>query len=276
MARILKVTGNGNHFLLIDLRRPGIRHDIFKKCRTSNRAKVAKILCDPYQSVGADGLLFLENSSRAALKWDFYNADGSRANMCGNAARCVGLYELKRIRKQTVNLETRAGIVSLSILKNKFIEVCMPAIKSEDKNEFVRVAGHKVQFLHVDTGVPHAVVKLKQLKNVDKYAEIVDNIRALRQYKKAGVNVTFFASRSSTSINSLTYERGVPGFTQACGTGAVAAAYAFSNWKPSRSNKSGQRISVHVPGGPLIVDFSAERPLLSGPARIIAEIELRD
>jgi diaminopimelate epimerase len=273
MARILKVTGNGNHFLLIDLRRPGLRREIFSTCRTTNRARMAKILCDIHQSVGADGLLFLENSRRADLKWDFYNADGSRANMCGNAARCVGLYELTRLKKKSCTLEARAGIVSLSLLNNKYVEVEMPFIRNESEFQFVRVAGQKVKFRHIDTGVPHAVVKISQLKNVDKLAEIVDNIRALNQYKKHGVNVTFYSERSSSSINSLTFERGVSGFTQACGTGAVAAARAFTKEESKKSRAAA--IDVYVPGGPMHVDFFGKRPKLSGHARIIADIELR-
>ena len=78
MVKLYKLTGTGNHFLLIDLRDKRARKSVKEYFHRLSRKQIARKLCNPFQSVGADGLLFLENSQLADLKWDFYNADGSR------------------------------------------------------------------------------------------------------------------------------------------------------------------------------------------------------
>ncbi|SVD48259.1 uncharacterized protein METZ01_LOCUS401113, partial [marine metagenome] len=76
-----KMNGSGNDFIIIDNREPVIEN--------SAKRNFVSTICVPKLSVGADGVIFVENSDTADFKWDFYNADGSSAEMCGNGGRCV-------------------------------------------------------------------------------------------------------------------------------------------------------------------------------------------
>lgn len=317
--KVFKLTGAGNHFLLVDLRSGKSKRDYShyvlqhlprakrktaaktagKKSRSQNgktqiknekswRKFFAKELCNPYQSVGADGLLFLENSSTADLKWDFYNADGSGAAMCGNAARCVGAYlahSEKRLRGP-VTVETEAGPILVTVLPAmgadgaNFVCVEMPKVVTKSykrRAHTILFQKSQLQFDVVNSGVPHVVFNLSQIKSlkslshlmsdVDNLGKIVSKTRALTEFKQSGTNVTFYIPGKGNHIESLTFERGVAGYTQACGTGATAAAYSFSKGVHNL-------VTVRVPGGKLAVDLSGQRPLLIGPAKFIAEIEL--
>ncbi len=288
---LAKLTGAGNDFLVIDWRDGEVRRRFKKIFRSATRANAARRLCRSHFSIGADGLLFLENSKIANVKWDFYNADGSRAEMCGNAARVVGLYEQMHSPRSEIStaltLETRAGVVTVSNegKTGGNFRVEMPAISEFElglaapraKDDRFR----KLQFDYVNSGVPHAVVYVPRAKNirslentVDNLVDVVDNIRALPKFKKHGTNVTFYATSDgrgpakskSANIASLTFERGVLGYTLACGTGAVAAAYSFS----TKRSQSTSFVRVRVPGGHLQVDFKTARPQLIGPAQFIA------
>lgn len=317
--RVFKLTGAGNHFLLIDLRDRRSKRVFAQYCKKQHfssvglRARIARELCNPYRSLGADGLIFLEDSRRSNYKWDFYNADGSAAEMCGNAARCVGAYLYFCAVKfsNPVSVETSAGEILITVLpgvsRSGEIYACveMPKITvetiSRKQRATVKHGQRNLNFDVINSGVPHAVFdvsnirfsleknfssRLKSklsntsakqgkprnklstlLKNVNNLGEIVSKVRKLTEFKRAGVNVTFYIRRGSKTIESLTFERGVVGYTQACGTGALAAAYGFSEGKHGF-------ITVKVPGGKLGVDLSGARPLLIGPAKIIAEINL--
>ncbi len=263
-----KLTGAGNCFILAELR------DGRMRAPKSQRRQWARELCNVYTSIGADGLLFLEKSRLADLKWDFYNADGSSAEMCGNAARCVAAYLLQRNNKVTpTTVLTRSGIIEVAPLSHgQEFRVTMPMIRKIETD-------HDFDF--IDSGVPHAVVRLqkpKLLAAFDFLSGRVETIRALSRFKKRGVNVTFYTAVPGPRrhIRSLTFERGVPGFTQACGTGAVAAAASFAAHSPKATggHARADRIQVDVPGGRLHVDLGGERPILTGPARYVAELHV--
>lgn len=279
MNTIYKLTGAGNNFLLIDLRKPP------RVRMPSSRAAWARELCNPYVSIGADGLIFLENSKKADLKWDFYNADGSRAEMCGNAARCVGRYValFSKVKAHNFSLETKAGVVMVSNLVqggkdiHKVVPVLvdMPHVKEFSTGHRIKLGTKSYMFDYINSGVPHAVVKdatgttllRKMSSHVDNLGDIVNKIRSLTQFKRQGVNVTFYSEKRQNQIESVTFERGVTGYTQACGTGAVAAAVSYLAGHPGS-------VSVHVPGGKLHVDLRRHKPQLRGPAKYIGEIHI--
>lgn len=317
--KVFKLTGAGNHFLLVDLCEKKSKGDFTRYLKSHYRhlkavgvvskrwrARFAKDICNPYRSIGADGLIFLENSKKCNFKWDFYNADGSRAEMCGNAARCVGVYLgfCGDRLSNPVSVETVVGEILITLLRGvssdgeNFVCVEMPKIftvansstdKKLSKNK-IKIGKRDLKFEVINSGVPHVVFDISDLKFsiknrhnknrrnnsnalikiVDNLEQIVDKLRKLTQFKQAGVNVTFYTrskSGSGSNIESLTFERGVAGYTQACGTGALAAAYLFSKGQNNF-------ITVQVPGGKLAVDLNREKPLLIGPAKIVAEINL--
>ena len=278
MDGIYKLSATGNSFLFINFLNPDSRPSYENQFKKKSRASLARELCNPHHSVGADGLLFIEPSSRADLKWDFYNADGSRAEMCGNAARCAGLFVRSVLMRSDLQpsftLETLSGVITITTVSDSVVQVEMPQIKETKYNIFIKYGRQKIFFNYVNSGVPHAVVRLKSLRslqkpslNVDNLEGIVDKIRKLKVFTRRGVNVTFYSPSSQSRIESLTFERGVMGYTQACGTGAVAAAYTFAGGKE-------RTIIVNVPGGQLKVDLHNARPHLEGSVKFIAEIKI--
>ncbi len=298
MAKLTKVSGAGNHFLVADLRAHFDGRNFVKEFRTigktSTRANLAREWSNPYHSLGADGVLFLESSRFADVRWDFYNADGSRAEMCGNAARCVGRYlhettnpiRSKRRKglkpRRTFSIETLVGVIHANVDKS-VVHVEMPALKALQSRLTFELDNRVLEFDFVNSGVPHAVCHLilkgglkSLIANESKLQRIANAIRKLDMFKKSGTNVTFVVKRTSSRIDSLTFERGVHGFTQACGTGAVAAAVSFSaGQRKSRRKRNSPHyyFGVDVPGGHLEVNLEGPRPILTGSARIIAKIE---
>ncbi len=287
-----KISGTGNSFLFFDARKKKEIQKFAKFFKGQARASIAREFCNPQHGVGADGLVLVENdpTHRADLRWDFYNADGSPAEMCGNASRCLALYARSLgIARTPLSFLTRAGIITSDILD----------INSSETEAFVRVEMTKlrnyklglkakgVAYSFVNTGVPHAVVEVKSKiefmpKPGSKDFKKLDAIHALVEsqpaFRREGTNVTFFWRLSKDRIKSLTFERGVDGYTQACGTGAVAAAYiALQTNNPKMKfgrAVQGESVRLEVPGGKLGVGFGVARPQLIGPAKVIAQITL--
>lgn len=272
-VQIFKASGTGNTFLILDQLKTSKGfakqqwHSTFGR---QSRSKVSQKLCSIHQGIGADGFLVLEPDTTADLRWDFYNADGSKAEMCGNAARCVALYMHQIYKGRDFSIRTGSGIVRAVVHSSKDIEVTMTSIKFYTPNLMTSVNGKKILFSFVQSGVPHSVVKVDNLNNVEKLGYIVDKIRALKRFYKHGTNVTFYKDAGINRIHSLTFERGVPGYTQSCGTGAVAAAFCYG----AISNTT-KKIQVKVPGGHLSVrPNKGLHPILVGPAVIIAKFEI--
>jgi diaminopimelate epimerase len=223
-------------------------------------------------SVGADGVVFIENSSTPGVdfKWDFYNADGSEAEMCGNASRCVARYALQRgIGTSPLNFETKAGVITARILDGLQVEVELPAPKILERDIDVVVGEHiKIKVDLINSGVPHAVRESEDWEDeyLDDMGRYLRNLPHFQKY--GGANATFYEVKGANEILSATFERGVEGITMACGTGAVAAATAAILKEQAKSP-----VMVHVPGGTLIVSYSVGDAfaMLSGEARFVCE-----
>lgn len=296
-----KISGTGNSFLFFDARTKKASKELADFFKGKTRATVARELCDPQHGVGADGIVFVESvpnslrtAQRVALRWDFYNADGSVAEMCGNASRCMALYARSlNIAFNPLPFLTRAGLIKAEILKinanetEAFVQVEMTSLKGLKLGLNVKDGRENLPYSFVNTGVPHAVFEVKSKikfnpKRGSAAFEKLDHIHRLIEsqssFKKDGTNVTFFWRLKGDRIQSLTFERGVDGFTQACGTGAVAAAYIALQTENSKNRfpltVQGRSIALEVPGGRLGVGFGVARPLLIGPAKVIAQITL--
>jgi len=261
--KLLKVTGAGNDFLILDLRKTD---GAANGHSGMERMKVAQAVCHRTNGIGADGFLVLEPSSQADFRWDFYNADGSNAEMCGNAARCVVLVTSKG-DTPPVTIETRAGIIEGRVLADGQVEVQMPEVKDSQFQQSEAVLGTQLQFDFVNSGVPHAVVGLPSGRKFEEFGAAARALRSHPRFAAAGTNVTFYQPIGDAHISVQTFERGVEDFTLACGTGAVAAAIVAFHRQPQLKS-----ITVKMPGGTLQV-VNGIRPLLIGPARVIAKIE---
>lgn len=246
MLQLLKMQATGNDFLILD----GMK---FSAPPQAQRAQFARTFCQRIYGFGADGFLVLEQKPDG-IHWDFYNSDGSSANMCGNAARAVGHYLMNKTQANSVEFFTNVGKVSAKRLGVHEVEVQFD-IPVKPTTE-LKSAGATM----IDTGVPHAVLQVDDLQNIERLRETGLKIKA--QFQKDGMNVTYFVPKTPTSVDSVTFERGVEDFTLACGTGALAAARVHLKQKDGACE-------VNVPGGKLHVTFRANRAILAGEARSI-------
>jgi diaminopimelate epimerase len=260
---IFKLSATGNDFLLIDLLDDSRRRQWQSECPGSRAEQVVK-LCDRHHALGADGMVYLEPSSRADFRWDFYNSDGGSAEMCGNAARAVSLYIHTQTHKSELKFESQVGVVEAHIHGPQDVEVGLPAFNESEKN--LDCEGHP--FTLVNAGVPHAVVPRADLSQPEELRAVAYKIKRLPRFAARGVNVTFLRQIHSQQLESLTFERGVEDFTLSCGTGALAAAYSV--W----DGHSEQAVQVQVPGGQLSVVWRSGKPWLRGPAQVVATMHL--
>ncbi|MBN1621541.1 MAG: diaminopimelate epimerase [Endomicrobiales bacterium] len=212
--RFHKLSAAGNDFILIDNR---------KKILPRNLSAVAKKLCHRMFSVGADGIITLENSRKADFKMVYYNSDGSFAAMCGNGGRSVARFaHLIGAADRKMKFETAAGFVHAEILgKNIRLQLYEPKDTRLDLS--LRVNGRDLGLSFIDTGVPHVVVIVNDIKRVD-VAGLGRMIRFHKEFAPAGTNVNFIQKKNNNTLFVRTYERGVEGETLACGTGVTASA----------------------------------------------------
>jgi len=213
MLTFTKMNGAGNDFVMVDNR--DLRYDL-------DRTAIAR-LCDRHRGVGADGLIAVEPpQGEGDFRMRYYNADGGEAEMCGNGARCFARFA-SRISGQTglVKFETAAGLIAAK-LHHGLVEVVMSVPKDLAPGVPLTVAGQTLTVHFVNTGVPHAVVLVEALEKVDVVG-LGAGLRYHEHFKPKGTNANFVGRRGS-DLAIRTYERGVEGETQACGTGVVAAA----------------------------------------------------
>ena len=251
-TRMTRMSGAGNTFLFWDAR--------FQKVPKEARSGIARFLCDSFTGFYTDGLVFIDHHSELMgdFQWDFYNSDGSHAEMCGNAARCAALYfNQKSGGPAEVSFLTPAGLIKARILEPQLVEVLMPELQEDGKFVSIHFQKKPSEFFFVNTGVPHLVVE------EEPNEELAQILRRAPELGEAGANVTFFTEVTPGEVEAITYERGVENFTLACGTGAVAAA-AFSKMK----NPLLRKHQVEMPGGRLNVEWVSNRQaLLTGPAQ---------
>jgi diaminopimelate epimerase len=263
-----KMSGSGNDFIVIDHRRPlidGARLPDF----------IAKV-CRRKMSVGADGLILIENAAGADFKWQFFNADGSRAEMCGNGARCAARFAyLNGIAGPQMTFETDAGVIAAEVTGER-VKVRMTEPTALKTGVAIALEAGSCRVDVINTGVPHVVLDAPDLEAVD-VVRIGREIRRHAAFAPQGTNVNFAAERPGGGIAVRTYERGVEDETLACGTGSVAAALvtAVRHGRPSPIDvltRSGIRLSVHFTRrGDRFADV-----YLEGDARIIYQAELWD
>lgn len=219
-----KMSGSGNDFVILDGR--------FTREADWTEARI-RWLCDRREGVGADGMVILTPEAMGRVRMDFWNCDGSRADMCGNAALCsTRLAAFLELAPATgMRLVTLAGA---------FLTRCRPGEGEEAELNLpdfdlpvvppglAREVGES-QAVLANVGVPHLILEVTDLERTD----LMERGRELRSHAAlgpAGANVNFVAklpAASGSEWSIRTYERGVEGETLACGTGAVAAAVAL-------------------------------------------------
>ncbi len=199
--QISKYNASGNDFVIF--------HTFIKKPRNN----LAKIVCHRQKGIGADGLIVILPHDTYDFEWQFYNSDGSDAQMCGNGSRAAAHYAYTNgLCNSKMNFLTVAGVIEASVEQNlSEIKFTTPKTLQTDIQE----EGFIWNFY--DTGVPHMVTFVNNLNDYNK--EIARKIR-----QKFNTNVNF-AKIENGNIHVRTYERGVEDETLACGTGMAACFY---------------------------------------------------
>src|SRR5512137_3095167 len=150
MIEFFKMNGSGNDFILIDNRTQVLN--------VQNLPEFVKTVCERKVSVGADGLIIIENSERADFRWRFFNADGSEVEMCGNGGRCAARFAvIKGIAPEKMSFETRVGIIDAEVTGD-IVKLRLTDPKDLRKGYTIDVAGATVLVNSINTGVPHVVV----------------------------------------------------------------------------------------------------------------------
>ncbi len=262
MLRFTKMSGAGNDFVLIDNRTGDIH---------LNRSQVAH-LCDRHRGIGADGILLLEKASNHAdFRMRYFNADGGEAEMCGNGARCFARFANKVAgARGKISFETPAGVISAELIGD-LVTLQMTEPTDLRLNVPLRVLDENKTIHFIDSGVPHVVIPVTQVDDVDVHKEGAA-IRRHEMFSPKGANVNFIEKRAVNKIAVRTYERGVEDETLACGTGVVASALIFA-----ATENAGAPIGVLVRGGnELQVGFEKtgmqfKNVTLTGPADFVFE-----
>ena len=253
------MSGAGNDFMVIDAR--GLTLDF---------SALALELC---RLADCDGFMAVDHSDRAHFKLHFYNADGSRGEMCGNGSRCVAKFAYDHgIAPENMTIETDAGLLTADrISENEYrVRLNNPGIV-----DLHRHGG--MAYVELGTpGVPHGVYRYEGL-DWSMRDQLRERMRAERyaDYFPKGANVNYYDFLSETRVRILTFERGVEDFTLACGTGSgsVAAVLWLTGKLP------GGRLAVENPGGTLHFELEGTETevtsiLMTGPAELVKEYEI--
>lgn len=261
-----KLCGSGNDFVFFDARR--------EPAGALATADAIRRLCARATGVGADGVVFLEppdgSVPGATVRMAYYNADGSRASMCGNAALCTTRLAvvLGAAPADGFVIQTDVGAVPARLRVDEDLpEIELPPVRelAADAVAIVGGAGER-RIGYARAGVPHLVLRVDDVDAVALDARG----RTLRFDPSLadGANVNWVAPTADGAWRMRTYERGVEGETLACGTGAIACATVLRAWGESGD----ETVLVTSSGKPVRVRQPAEPdrgPTLAGEGRIV-------
>jgi diaminopimelate epimerase len=267
-----KYHGLGNDYVIIN----DIKWDIPE----SKKSNLALKLCEVHFSVGADGLIYVCESSNADIKMRVFNKDGSEISMCGNGIRCFAkyIYENDIVKKEEITIETLKGILlaKLSIIDDKVnsVEIDMgpPILKCEEipvildtpvdrcVNESIVILDKIFNFTAVSMGNPHAVIFTEKQINDDQLRMYGAAIESHNRFPNK-VNVEFVKVLSNEESIVRVFERGV-GITKSCGTGACATVVAGTILGIFKRDTP---IVVHNDGGDLKITYTGKTVLMEGP-----------
>lgn len=279
MLKFTKMHGIGNDYIYINA--------IEQKIDDPNALAIK--LSDRRFSIGGDGVILICPSDVADAKMRMFNADGSEGMMCGNGVRCVGKYVYDNLlsdkSRDTITIETLSGIKTLKITavngKAELLEVDMgkAILKASDipvvyegcdtviakplvvdKKEYIVTC--------VSMGNPHCVTFVSDVDSL-KLEEIGPSFENHKAFPQR-INTEFVKVIDEKTLQMRVWERG-SGETWACGTGACATVVAACE---NGYCKKGEDITVHLRGGDLIINYTDERVLMTGPATKVFDGEI--
>lgn len=233
-----KLVATGNDFILFDNRNglfSGQEHDFFHE------------LCKRRLSVGADGILLIENSRVENFRMRYYNADGRESEMCGNGARAAAYWAyLHNLVPAEMSFEVHGNRYEALVQGNR-VRLKMPPASNLQLNPGILKETELEEGGVIHTGVPHYVLFCNSVASVD-VEKLGKKYRWHHYFQPSGTNVNFVELVSPSNIKIRTFERGVEEETLACGTGTVASALLTTLCKGGRLP-----MKAETPGGKLMV-----------------------
>jgi diaminopimelate epimerase len=280
-VQLTKHHGLGNDFLIV--------LDEANGSPPAPTAALARSLCDRHTGLGADGLVWGRRPETgddgADVVFQLWNADGSEAEVSGNGLRCLAqaLARARGLRDGVLHLRTQGGLRRASVRGTEDprvldIEVEMGPVTegpplvvgtttvAEASPGTRPVWGPDAQLQTVSVGNPHVVVLVDDPAEID----LAGVGAAYEQAVEGGINAEFIAVVAPDTLELTVWERGA-GITQACGSGATAAAHVAHGW-----GLVGERVDVRMPGGTATVTLAPEGARLAGPSTFVAAIEVPD
>ena len=269
-----KMQGAGNDYIYVNC----------LKTTLQDINTVAKTVSDRHFGIGSDGLVLICPSDKADFRMDMYNSDGTQAEMCGNATRCVGkyVYDKGLIDKTTVTLETLAGIKTLELnldTNNKVKSVCVNMGKPELSPKNIPINSEHDRFIQepvtvdnkeylitgVSMGNPHAVTFVDNADGIQ-----IEHLGPMFEHHPLfpkRINTEFAQIVDNKTIKMRVWERGA-GETLACGTGACATLVAAN-----LSGLVGDEADLLLRGGKLHIKWDKQdnNIYMSGPAEFVFE-----
>lgn len=251
--KLTKMQGCGNDFVIID-------YPEYEKTGLK-MSELAKKVCNRNFGVGADGMIIPKlnpENKEADISWDFYNSDGSTAQMCGNGMRCFAKYciDNKLVDKKSFSVETLAGIIKPELLDNGLIKVNMgkPILEnkkipfwSENGEKKLTALDREFEITPVSMGNPHCVIITDEdpMKLAQTYGPVIEK----HEFFPEKTNTEFVRVKSRMEIDMRVFERGC-GITLACGTGACASVVACV-----LNNLTENKVKVNLLGGPVFIEW---------------------
>ncbi len=270
-----KMHGCGNDYIYIN----GANYTIENKKELSIR------LSDRHFGIGGDGIIFINPSEQADFEMEMYNADGSRAEMCGNGIRSVAkyVYDKGLTEKKELKIESAGSIKTIWLTTNEdkvtAVRVNMgrpilrpeqiPVLTDEKKEvileELIEVEGKQFHYTAVSMGNPHAVIQVEDPMSVEieKLGPMIEH----HQNFPKRINTEFIKVEDRQNITMRVWERG-SGETLACGTGACAVAAACI-----LNGLTENKVTVKLLGGSLLIEWDRDQDqiYMTGPAETVFE-----
>jgi diaminopimelate epimerase len=254
----VKASACGNDFLLIEA--STLRGD-------PDLAALTRRMCDRHEGVGADGVEWMFSHAWADVEIRLINADGSAAEISGNGTRCVAAYVCALQKKESITIQTGAGLKSCTLIgriESEYeFEIAMGAAAVGEELA-VKLGVRKVLGIPVSMGNPHYVLLVRDF--AENWQTEATEIQRNPQFTQ-GVNVEMVVMDGKHDVRARFFERGV-GETQSSGTGSCAAAVAaFSTGKVESP------VRVHALGGTQTVRREVDQVFLRGAARLVCRGE---
>ncbi len=276
--KFTKMHGCGNDYIYVN----GAQEKIAQE----KKPELVKRLSDRHFGIGGDGVIFINPSAEADFEMEMYNADGSRAEMCGNGIRCVGKY----VYDKGLTDKTKIRVVSFGKIKYlelhtdngkvSTVRVNMGAPELTAKNipvvsenetvidETIEVQGENYKMTCVSMGNPHAVIFVKNV--ADMALEQIGPLFENHERFPKRTNTEFVELVDRSHVKMRVWERGT-GETLACGTGCCATVAACV-----LNRLTEDKVCVELLGGELEIEWNREENsiYMTGPAETVFEGEI--